>query len=156
MMDFLTPEFNFYFVFILLPMGIFLIPYVFFIRAQYTILLAIQPENRLMNPLEVWFQMIPLFGLIWQFVVVARVADSIQREYQSHKEVSFLGMGDGELQEKIDERVTYTTGFSYCVVLVLSFIPVIGFIIGIPMLTLWITYWRQLIKHRDMIQESGL
>jgi predicted PurR-regulated permease PerM len=155
-MEILTPEFNFYFVFILLPMGIFLIPYLFFIRTQYSTLLAIQPENRLMNPLEVWLQLIPVFGLIWQFVVVARIADSIQREYQSHKEISFLGMGDGDLQEKINERVTYTTGFSYCVLLILSFIPVIGFMIGIAMLALWFTYWRQLIKHRDIMLESGL
>ena len=155
-MELLTPEYNFYFFFFLLPMGIFLVPYIFFIRTQYSTLHAIQPENRLMHPNEVWLQLIPLFGLIWQFVVVARIADSIQREYQSHKEVSFLGMGDGDLQEKINERVTYTTGFSYCVVLMLSFIPVIGFIIGIPMLILWITYWRQLIKHRDIILESGL
>ncbi len=155
-MELLLPQSNFIIYTILLFMGIFLIPYIFFIRTQYSILQAIQPENRLMNPIEVWLQLIPVFGLIWQFVVVGRIADSIQREYQSHKEVSFLGMGDGELQEKIDERVTYTTGFSYCVVLVLSFIPVIGFLIGIAMLVLWITYWRQLIKHRDMIQESGL
>lgn len=154
-MELLLPQSNFIINTILLFMGIFLIPYIFFIRTQYSILQAIQPENRLMNPIEVWLQLIPVFGLIWQFVVVGRIADSIQREYQSHKEVSFLGMGDGELQEKIDERVTYTTGFSYCVVLVLSFIPVIGFLIGIAMLVLWITYWRQLIKHRDMIQESG-
>jgi len=155
-MELLLPQSNFIIYTILLFMGIFLIPYIFFIRTQYSILQAIQPENRLINPIEVWLQLIPVFGLIWQFVVVARIADSIQREYKSHKEVSFLGMGDGELQEKIDERVTYTTGFSYCVVLVLSFIPVIGFLIGIAMLVLWITYWRQLIKHRDMIQESGL
>jgi hypothetical protein len=155
-MELLLPQLNIIYSTILLFMGIFLIPYIFFIRTQYTTLLAIQPENRLMNPFEVWLQLIPVFGLIWQFVVVARVADSIQKQYQSQKEVSFLGMGNGELQEKIDERVTYTTGLSYCVVLVLAFIPFIGFVIGIPMLILWITYWRQLIKHRDIIIESGI
>jgi len=155
-MELFTPDYNLFVWVFLLPMAIFLIPYIFFIRTQYSTLEAIQPENRFMKPFEVWLQLIPVFGLLWQFVVVGRIADSIQRQYQEHKESSFLGIGTGDLQEMIQERVTYTTGFSYSVLLILSFIPVIGFIIGIPMLILWITYWRQLIKHRDNILESGL
>jgi hypothetical protein len=155
-MELLLPAIGGYAIFILTLMGIFFIPYLFFLNTQYTTLKAIQPSNRLMSPAEVWLQLIPVIGLIWQFVVVARIADSIQREYQSHKDISFLGMGDGDLQEKIDERVTYTTGFNYCLMLVFSFIPVIGIFIGIAMLVLWITYWKQLIKHRDQILATGV
>ena len=155
-MELLLPGVGLYFSFILVMLGIFFIPYIFFILTQYSTLQAIQPDNRLMNPAEVWLQLIPVVGLIWQFVVVARFADSIQREYQAQQDISFLGMGDGELQEKIKERVTYTTGFNYCLLLVFSFIPVIGIFIGIAMLVLWITYWNQLIKHRDMIRAAGL
>lgn len=155
-MELLMPASGSYIYFILVMLGIFLIPYIFFLRAQYTTLLAIQPVNRLMNPFEVWLQLIPGFGLIWQFVVVSRIADSIQREYGSHKDISFLGMGDGDLQEKIDERVTYTTGFNYCLMLVFTFVPVIGIFIGIAMLVLWITYWNQLVKHRDIIRATGV
>lgn len=155
-MELFVPAIGGYFIFLLALLGIFFVPYVFFLRTQYTTLMAIQPINRLMNPFEVWLQLIPGIGLIWQFVVVSRIADSIQREYQSHQDISFLGMGDGELQEKIKERVTYTTGFNYCLLLVFSFIPVIGLFIGIAMLVLWITYWNQLIKHRDMIRAAGL
>ena len=155
-MELLLPGIGVYLGFILVILGIFFIPYIFFIRTQYTTLQAIQPDNRLMNPAEVWLQLIPAVGLIWQFVVVDRIADSIQREYQSHQDISFLGIGDGDLQEKIKERVTYTTGFNYCLLLVFSFIPVIGIFIGMAMLVLWITYWNQLIKHRDMIRAAGL
>ena len=80
-------------VFILL-----VIPYIFFLLAQQSILKAIQPQNRLMQPGEVWFQLIPLFGWIWQFTVVSRIADSICNEYKSQQEISFLGIGDGEIQ----------------------------------------------------------
>ncbi len=141
---------------ILVFLGIFLVPYIFFIRTQYTTLLAIQTQNRAMQPYEVWLQLIPVFGLIWQFVVIGKIADSIRNEYLSHKHISFLGIGDGELQEKIKERVTYTTGFWFAVLLVCSFIPVLGIFIGLGMLALWFTYWRQLIHHREIIRQSGL
>lgn len=52
-MELLVPAIGSYIFFILIMLGIFLIPYIFFIRAQYTTLLAIQPVNRLMNPFEV-------------------------------------------------------------------------------------------------------
>lgn len=135
---------------------IFLVPYCFFLLAQHNILNAIQQENRLMQPFEVWFQLIPVFGLIWQFVVVSRIADSIRNEYRSQKEISFLGIGDGELQENINERVTYSTGFWYCVMVCCSLIPILGFLIAIGALVLWITYWRQLIRHKEQILQSNL
>ena len=135
---------------------IFLVPYCFFLLAQYSILKAIQQPNRLMQPFEVWFQLVPVFGLIWQFVVVSRIADSIRNEYRSQKEISFLGIGDGELQENINERVTYSTGFWYCVMVCCSLIPILGFFTGIGALVLWITYWRQLLRHKEQILQSNL
>ena len=153
-MELLLPGSYIFIYTILVFLGIFLVPYVFFIYAQYSTLNAIDPANRKMNPFEVWFQLIPLFGLIWQFVVVGRIADSIREEYQSQKDISFLGIGDGDLQENINERVTYTTGYWYCVMLCCSFIPILGFFIGLGMLALLITYWRQLIRHRDNIRRN--
>lgn len=155
-MELLLPGTYIFFQTILVFMGIFLIPYILFIRTQYTTIKSIQPANRLIQPYEVWLQLVPVFGLIWQFIVVSRMADSIRNEYQSQQHISFLGIGDGELQEKIKERVTYTTGFWFAVLLVCSFIPVIGLFIGIATLALWFTYWRQLIYHRDIILQSGL
>lgn len=151
---------DFYFSELLYPILvislILLIPYIFFLLSQYNILKTIQPDNRLMQPFEVWFQLVPVFGLIWQFVVVGRIADSIRNEYQSQKDISFLGMGDGELLENINNRVTYSTGFWYCVMVCCTLIPILGFITGIGALILWITYWRQLIKHKEVIEQSNL
>lgn len=138
-------------VFILL-----VIPYIFFLLTQQNTLKAIQPQNRLMQPGEVWFQLIPLFGWIWQFTVVSRIADSICNEYKSQQEISFLGMGDGELQEDIKNRATYTTGYWYCVLVCTTIIPFLGILTGLGALVLWITYWQQLNKHRQKIMDSNL
>jgi len=51
----------------------------YFLITQQNTLKAIQQQNRLMRPGEVWLQLIPLFGIVWQFIVVTRISDSIRR-----------------------------------------------------------------------------
>ena len=47
-----------------------------------------------MAPGLVWLQLIPLFGQVWQFFVVARISGSIGRELQSPRGDSILGVED--------------------------------------------------------------
>ena len=46
---------------------------IFFLIAQQNTLKSIKPHNRKMQPGEVWLQLIPVFNLIWQFIVVGRI-----------------------------------------------------------------------------------
>jgi hypothetical protein len=48
----------------------YLVALILFLIAQQNTLEAIQPQNRKMQPGEMWLQLIPLFNLIWQFIVV--------------------------------------------------------------------------------------
>ena len=57
----------------------FVIPAILFFLAQQRILQVISPENREMSPGSVWLQFIPLFGMVWQFIVVARIARSVSK-----------------------------------------------------------------------------
>jgi hypothetical protein len=141
---------------VLVVVAILFIPYIFFLLAQQKILTAVQPHNRVMQPGEVWLQLIPIFGWIWQFTVVSRIADSICNEYKSQQEISFLGLGDGEMLEDIKNRATYTTGYWYCVLVCTTIIPILGILTGLGALVLWITYWQQLNKHRLKILNSNL
>ncbi|SRR5215203_1959020 len=61
-------------------LGLFLIPAIFFLLTQQNTLKAIQPHNRAMSPGQVWLQLIPIFGMIWQFFVVSKISDSLRRE----------------------------------------------------------------------------
>ncbi len=40
----------------------------------------ISEENRKMNPSHVWFMLIPIFNIVWQFIMVSRIAESIGEE----------------------------------------------------------------------------
>jgi hypothetical protein len=52
----------------------------FLINIQ-NLLKAVNPVNRKMSPGQVWLMLIPLFNIVWQFILVQRVAESIEAEY---------------------------------------------------------------------------
>jgi hypothetical protein len=64
----------------LLFLLLFYLPLVFFLFTLQNTLKIISSENRKMPPANVWLIIIPLFGILWQFIVVSRIADSIKNE----------------------------------------------------------------------------
>ncbi len=132
-----------------------LIPFIFFLQVQQKTLLVVADKNRLLKPGQVWLQLIPLFGLVWQFVVIKAIADSLRNELESRNRESMLGMWDGGEIDEVNIHPTYATGKAYAIMLCISVIPFVGFLTGIFMLILWITYWGQLNKYRRMFEELG-
>jgi hypothetical protein len=86
---------DFFFVFIVLAfIAVYLVIMILFLLSQQNILKAIKPQNRTIQPGEVWLQLIPLFSLVWKFIVVSRIADSIRNEINDRNTNSFLGIAD--------------------------------------------------------------
>jgi len=56
---------------------------VLFLLHLQGLLKAIAPVNRRMEPGMVWLLFIPLFNIVWIFIVVDRIAQSIGAEYTS-------------------------------------------------------------------------
>ena len=130
---------------------LFLIPYIFFLIAQQNTLRVVETQNRTMNPGQVWLQLIPLFGLIWQFIVVKNIADSLRNELDSRNRESNLGIWDEGITDEVNIHPTFTTGQWYCIMVCISVIPYLGFLTWIFALVLWIVYWGQLNKYRKML-----
>src|SRR5579872_3100267 len=42
-----------------------------------------RPRKRTMEPGQAWLNLIPLFHLVWQFITVIRVAESLRKEFRS-------------------------------------------------------------------------
>ena len=64
----------------LILIGICLVPIIFFLITLQNTFKAISPQNRRMDPTQVWLCLIPLFGLGWNFYVLDKLSDSIQAE----------------------------------------------------------------------------
>lgn len=161
-MDTSSPQTGGYFQILLLLALI--IPAIFFMLTQQNTLKALKPENRLMKPGLVWLQMIPLFGLVWQFFVVIRIADSIRKEIASGGEESVLGFSNVSAVEEHGKRPTFAIGITYCFLIDIGIVivrllphepPGIAAIIGLVSLAgmiCWVVYWVQLAQYRRKLK----
>jgi hypothetical protein len=133
---------------------VFIIPAIFFLLTQYRTLRLVRPENRRMPPGQVWLQMIPLFGLVWQYYVVRKISDSIRLELSSPA-------GDSIFSDDVlnmEERPTYNVGMGYATAMVITILPVMIFngIAALVGIILWIVYWVQLSKYKKKLSERAM
>jgi hypothetical protein len=135
----------------------FLVPVIFFLITQQNTLKAIQPQNRKMSPGEVWLQLIPLFGLVWQFFVVTRISDSLRKEFNSWTDDSIFGVEGNEANSMGYPRPTYGIGLAMCICLCCTLftnlgIPFLGLLASLGGLVCWIIYWVQLAQFKSKVQ----
>lgn len=123
-----------------------LIPGIFYLITLQNTLKAISPESRMMAPSNVWLLFIPLFNIVYYFIVVARMADSIRNECIR------LNI---PLQE---ERPTYTLGLimliTYIASTILNYTSLFGPFNGlgsIVCIVLWIIYWVKVNNYKKLI-----
>lgn len=119
--------------------GISLIPMIFFLLTLQNTLNAISFENRKMEPGLVWLSLIPIFGLVWQFMVVDRMAGSLQAEFAKR------GMATEEA------RPGNSIGLAYCILFCCSLIPFLGYITSIAGLICWIIYWIKINDYKNRL-----
>ena len=138
----------------LILLAAFLIPAILFLVTEFTILRRIKPENRLLQPGWVWLQIIPFLGQLWQFVVVARIASSIQKEWRAGGEESVLGISHEAAQDVTRSKPTLIIGMVYCTLNAIvvfmnlvfrgtggdSLVMVQGFL-AIASIVCWVFYW---------------
>ncbi len=116
-----------------------LVPAIFFILTLQKTLTTISPENRKMQPGQVWLMLIPLFNLVWQFIVVDRISDSIAAECRR------LNI---PLSEK---RPSYNIGLAYCILTIAgALIP----FISLGGLVTWIVYWVKVAEYNKLMIDN--
>ena len=131
-------------IFILIPLGILLIPKIFYLISLQTTFETISSENRRMPPANIWLLLIPIFGTIWHFIVVKNLADSIKAETNS-------------LNINIYEpRPTYNIGLAMCILNCLIIIPFINILSIIAGLICWIIYWVKINSYKNILLTAKL
>ncbi len=115
--------------------AVFLIPTIFYLLTLQNTLKAIRPENRVMPPGNVWLMLIPIFNLVWMFIVVSRLADSIQRELNARGAIT-------------SDRPTYNIGLAWCILILVGRIPLIGGIFSLGWLVCWIIHWVKVNEYK--------
>jgi hypothetical protein len=141
----------------------FLIPAILFMLTQRSTLRAVRSENRRIQPGLIWLQLIPVFGFVWQFIVVFRISDSIRKEIESRQDDSILGLPDAAAVEELGKRPTLNIGLAYCICITISVcmqlgkidqVPILIYIIGLLFwsgTTCWIIYWVKLARYKTKL-----
>ncbi|MBL7717498.1 MAG: hypothetical protein JNL72_01575 [Flavipsychrobacter sp.] len=124
----------------LLVCGLFLIPFILYLLTLQNTLKLISPQNRKMEPSMVWLMFIPFFNMVWHFIIVNRLADSLQDEYR-HK------------AHPAEPRPTYNMGLAMCILFCCTWIPLLGGLVSLGALIVWILYWVQVSGHRSKLQQ---
>jgi hypothetical protein len=107
---------------------IWLIPAIFFLLTLQKALNRVAPERRTMNPPMVWLSLIPLFNAIWNFFVVLALSKSLGAELTARNIPH-------------EDEPGKLIGLIWAGLTAACLIPGLGFLLGIPVLVMWIIYW---------------
>ncbi|HRO45977.1 hypothetical protein [Agriterribacter sp.] len=122
------------------------VPFIFYLITLQNTLAAIAIESRMMAPGQVWLLLVPLFNIVWQFILINRMADSIKNECLR------LNIPVAE------ERPTFVLGLTmtllYLGSLVLnqsSMSDLLGSVAALAALVCWIIYWVKINRYKNLI-----
>ena len=127
---------------IILAIAVGLIPQILYLLTLQNTLKEVSPENQQMPPGNVWLNLIPLFGLVWQFIIVNRMADSLKAEFAKRN-------------IQVDEvRPGYSIGITYCILLCCSIVPILGVLAALGGIVCWIIYWVKIAGYKTKLQQT--
>lgn len=125
-------------ILLLLALG-FLVAYILYLVTLHTTLDRVSPANRQMSPGQVWMVFIPIFGLVWHFLMVGYIADSLAAEFRSRN-----------IQVN-EARPGYSIGLAYCILLACCIIPFLNFLAIIGAIVCMIIYWAKIAEYKKLL-----
>jgi hypothetical protein len=126
-------------VVIVVMMAVFLVPQILYLITLQNLMKKIAPHNQQMTPGQVWLMFIPFFSLVWMFIMVGKISDSLSAEFKER------GIVDPE------DKPGYSTGMWYCGLTVGGIIPLLGYISALAGLVLWIMYWVKMNNYSQLL-----
>ncbi len=119
-----------------------IVVFIMHLAAMSAALEAVPQPLRKMPPGNVWLTLIPLFGIVWQFMVVAAVSDSIKAEFMRRN------------VPRDEDRPGYNTGLTACILTVCSIIPWLGIIISLIGFIFRIIHMNRIKSYTRFINEN--
>lgn len=99
-------------------------------------------SSRTMSPGQVFLLFIPLFNIIWHFIVVNQISNSLHNEFQAR------GITD------VEPTPGKTIGLAMCILQVCSIIPIVGIFTGLAGFVCWIVYWVKINEYANRLQPA--
>ena len=130
--------------------GIFLVgaliaylPAIFFLLSMQKALARVEPERRTMNPPMVWLSLIPLFNIVWNFLIVSAVSKSLGAELTARNIPH-------------ENEPGKTIGLVWAGLWAACHLPGLNILLCVPAFILWIIYWVKIAGFSGMIADPGM
>lgn len=104
-----------------------------------SVLSKCSPPSRTMEPGMVWLLLIPLFNIIWGFLVVLALAKSLANEFRLRN----IPLDTPEPGKSV--------GLAMCICGAFGIIPFVNIATGLAGFVLWILYWVKIAGYSHML-----
>ena len=101
----------------------------------------VDESNRKVAPANVWLMFIPLFNLVYAFILYPQICDSIKAEYR------YRGLNEsGDFGRSL--------GVTMPVLSLCGIVPFIGSLAGIANFIIWIVFWSKMGGYKSKLQST--
>jgi len=121
-------------VFILIFLLIALVIAIFYLLNLQNLMNSIKEENREVSPGNVWLMLIPVFSLIYAFILYPKISASVKKELESRGEE-----GDG----------SKNLGLALAITGALGIVPVVNTIAGLANLVIFFIWWAKTAGYKN-------
>ncbi|MBU3713870.1 MAG: hypothetical protein FGM46_02875 [Ferruginibacter sp.] len=111
---------------------------ILYLLTLQNLLNRISPQNRSVDPGNVWLMLIPFFNLIYAFILYPKISESVANEYASR------GLPP---QDDFGKSL----GVIMPILSLCSFIPFLGGLAGIANLVIWIIFWSKMSGYKKQL-----
>lgn len=115
---------------------------VFYLLNLQNLLKEIDPKNRLVEPGNVWLMFIPLFNLIYPFILYPKISDSVKNEFK-HRGI----IENGDYARGV--------GIAMPILGLCGIIPFIGTIASLANFILFIVFWVKTAEFKKKLMASS-
>lgn len=112
----------------------------YYLTIQNT-LKEVSPANRTIEPTNVWLMFIPIFNIVYGFIMYPKIAESLKAEFESRNAPQ---TGD----------YLKTLGIMMPILSIAGIIPVLGGLAGLANLVIWIIYWVKINEMKNLLRTT--
>jgi hypothetical protein len=121
-------------VFLLIGLGIAVL-YILTLRKALT---QCAPHNRTTSPDSPWLLLIPLFNLVWGFILYPHISESLEREFRQRN-------------LPIEPQPARTLGLTLAILHACGIVPFVNIVAGIAGLVCFILYWIKISGYANQL-----
>jgi hypothetical protein len=127
------------FFFLLIFSAGLLLLFVFYYKNIQDMMLEVAPHNQQVPPSNIWLMFIPLFNLVYGFIIYPKVCDSVRLEFQERGESQGGDYGRG-------------LAIALPILRICMIIPLLNWLAFPGWLIVWIIYWVKMAEFKKQLR----